>query len=66
MWANQIDFDRKAGVVRVLGTPHYLARIYEENLDVQDSKVVVGEEFTIDLKSGTVRTGATRGEFRED
>ena len=65
VWANQIDFDRQIGLIRVLGTPHYEARIYDENLDTGDSKVVVGEEFIINLHTGAVRTGATRGEFRE-
>lgn len=62
--AHQIDFDRTISLIRVLGAPRYDARIYEENSETQESRILVGEEFTINLQSNTIRTGATRGEFR--
>lgn len=64
--AHQIDFDRTIGLIRILGTPEVDARIYEERPETQDSRVMAGREFVLDLNTGTVRTGATYGEVREE
>jgi hypothetical protein len=63
VWANQLDLDRPLGLIRVLGTPRVYARIYESNRQTEESRVIVGEEFIIDLRANTIRTGQTRGEF---
>ncbi|MFH1746690.1 MAG: hypothetical protein ABIG44_06550 [Planctomycetota bacterium] len=63
--AHQVDFIRSQNLIRVLSTPQYDARIYEENSQTQDSRILVGKEFTIYLDSNTVRAGATHGEFRD-
>ena len=63
VFARQIDFDRGQSLIRVLGTPQANARIYEENKQTTETRILVGEEFTIDLAHNTVRSGATRGEF---
>jgi hypothetical protein len=63
--ARQIDFNREVGQIRVLGTPRTNARVYQENPATSEMRTLVGEEFIVNLESGTVRSGATRGEFIE-
>ena len=64
VYTQQIDFDRQISLIRILGTPLAHARIYEEHLKTGGSRVLLGEEFIIDLQSNTIRTKTTRGEFR--
>ncbi|MGD8454302.1 MAG: hypothetical protein PVJ57_21020 [Phycisphaerae bacterium] len=65
VWAAQLDFDRTLRLIRVLGGPRVDARIYESSREAADSRAIVGAEFIINLQDGTVKTGATRGEFRD-
>jgi hypothetical protein len=64
IYAQQVDFDRARGVIHVLGSPQRQVHIYETR-ENQDSQMLVGEEFTIDLHTNTLRAGATQGEFRQ-
>lgn len=65
VYAQQAQFDRDANVVRILGSPHADARVYDENVDTgQLSAPAVGPEFTIFLDNNTVKTGRVGGEFR--
>ena len=64
VYTQQIDFDRQASLIRILGTPLANARIYEEHLKTGGSRVLLGEEFIIDLESNAISTKTTSGEFR--
>lgn len=61
VFAHQLDFDLEQRVVRVLGSAAAKARIYEENPDSAEARILVGEEFSIDLQNRTVRTGPSHG-----
>jgi len=61
VFAHQLDFDLEQRVVRVLGSAAAKARIYEENPDSAEARILVGEEFSIDLQNRTVRSGPSHG-----
>jgi lipopolysaccharide export system protein LptA len=61
IYAQQLDFDLGQKVMRVLGSPALKARIYEENPDAAEARVLVGEEFSVDLANRTIRTGPSHG-----
>ncbi len=63
--AQQLDFDREQRQVGITGSAQAAARIYEEDPETGESKVMAGESFRIDLNTNTVRSGPTRGELGE-
>lgn len=65
VFAEHLDFNRDQSIIDVIGTDEIDARIYYQNTETGAFAIpAVGRQFTIDLRTNTVRADRTRGEFR--
>ena len=63
IYAHRIEFDRVDAVIRIVGdeSEGIDARIFDENLATGRVTPIASSEITIDMNSGTIRTGKLRG-----
>ncbi len=67
IYAEQIQFDRLAGIIRVVGDPQkgVDARIYDEDTATgRFAMPAAGPVLIVDLRNNTIRTGPIRGKAR--